>query len=144
MATVKNFEELEIWQLARQLNKDVYPLLNLLQEGKNFELKGQLDGSAGSVMDNIAEGFERDENKEFIQFLSIAKGSLSEVRSQLNRAFDRGFISEPELNKLNSDCTVLADKIGRFITYLRNPEIKGRKFKHNSEIINPKPETRNN
>ena len=131
MATIKDFEDLEIWQMARQLNKDVYPLLLVLQEGKNFELKGQLDGSAGSVMDNIAEGFERDGNREFIQFLSISKASLGEVRSQLYRAFDRGFINEEGLTKLKADCKILADKTGKFITYLRNSDIKGRKFKNN-------------
>ena len=129
MATIVNFEDMEIWQLARQLNKDIYPLLNLLKEGKNFELKGQLDGSAGSVMDNISEGFERDGNREFIQFLAISKGSLGEVRSQLFRAFDREFLNESELQKLQTDAKTLANKIGKFMTYLRNSEIKGKKFK---------------
>lgn len=102
MATIKHFEDFEIWQLARQLNKDVYPLINQLQDGKNFELKSHLDRSAGSVMDNISEGFERDGNKEFVQFLSISKGSLGEVQSQVYRSFDRGFIDENELNKLQT------------------------------------------
>lgn len=131
MATITDFEDLEIWQLARQLNKDVYPLLNILQESKNFELKGQLDGSAGSVMDNIAEGFERDGNREFIQFLSVSKSSLGEVRSQLYRAFDRDFMDEKELLKLRTDCKTLGNKIGKFMTYLRNSDIKGKKFKNN-------------
>jgi four helix bundle protein len=100
MATITDFEELEIWQLARQLNKDIYPLLVNLQEGKNFELKGQLAGSAGSVMDNVSEGFEKHENKEFVQFLSISKGSLGEVRSQLHLAYDRNFIDDQELMRL--------------------------------------------
>lgn len=126
MATIKEFE---IWQLARELNKKVYPLLTLMQEEKNYELKNQLDGSAGSVMDNISEGFERGGNKEFIQFLSFSKGSLGEVRSQLYRAHDRGFINTEELEKLQSECKLLAGKTGKFMSYLRNSEIKGIKFK---------------
>lgn len=94
MATIKKFEDLEIWQSARKLNKEVCPILDSLQEHKHFKLKEQLDGSAGSVMDNIAEGFERDGNREFIQFLAISKGSLGEVRSQLYRAYDKSVINE--------------------------------------------------
>jgi four helix bundle protein len=73
MATIKKFEDLEIWQFARRLNKEVCPILNSLYETRNFKLKDQLDASAGSVMDNIAEGFERDGNREFTQFLAISK-----------------------------------------------------------------------
>ena len=83
MATIKRFEDLDIWQLARELNIKITPLLDKLNERRSYELKSQLDRSAGSVMDNIAEGFERDGNREFIQFLAISKGSLGEVRSQL-------------------------------------------------------------
>jgi len=83
MATIKRFEDLDIWQIARELNIKILPLLDKLNESRNYELKSQLDRSAGSVMDNISEGFERDGNREFIQFLAISKGSLGEVRSQL-------------------------------------------------------------
>jgi four helix bundle protein len=68
MATIKKFEDMEIWQLARQINARIIPLLEDLNENKNLGLRNQLDAAAGSVMDNIAEGFERDGNKEFIQF----------------------------------------------------------------------------
>lgn len=132
MATITEFEDLEVWQLARQLNKDVYPLLNKLQEARNYELRSQLDRSAGSVMDNISEGFERDGNREFVQFLSISKGSLGEVRSQLYRAFDRGLMDEEELLRLRSNCKTLSNKIGRFMSYLKNSDIKGNKFKRES------------
>jgi four helix bundle protein len=138
MATIQNFEEMEIWQLARQLNRDVYPLLEKLYDNRHFKLKEQLDSSVGSVMDNISEDFERDGNREFSQYLSISKGSLGEVRSQLYRAYDRTMLSEIELEKLQSDCKSLVNKIGKFMTYLRNSEIKGRKFKNNQL------ETRNN
>ena len=74
MATIKRFEDLEVWQLARELNIKITPIFNKLNEAKSYELKNQLDRSSGSVMDNIAEGFERDGNRELIQFLAIAKG----------------------------------------------------------------------
>jgi len=128
MATINKFEDLEIWQLARELNVKVYPLIMSLHETRDFKLKNQLDGSAGSVMDNISEGFERDGNREFIQFLSISKGSLGEVRSQLYRALDRNHLQQEEFNKIHENCLTLANKIGKFMTYLRNSDIKGKKF----------------
>jgi four helix bundle protein len=114
MATIKKFEGPEIWQLSRKLNKEIYPLLTYFDEQRSFKPKNQLDGAAGSVMDNIAEGFERDGNREFIQFLAVSKGSLGEVKSQLYRAFDREPIDESKLNTLQTDCSILGDKIGRF------------------------------
>ena len=131
MATIKKFEDLEIWQSARKLNADVYPLLQILDERRSYKFKDQLDASAGSVMDNIAEGFERDGNKEFIQFLAISKGSLGEVRSQLYRAFDREIIAETKLNELQNYCLELAAKIARFMIYLKNSDLKGNKYKVN-------------
>lgn len=129
MATIKRFEDLEIWQASRVLNQKLLPLLDILHQTRHFELKNQLDGSAGSVMDNIAEGFERDGNREFIQFLAISKGSLGETRSQLYRAFDKKLLSQVEFEMLQNDCLLLAGKIANFMTYLRNTGFKGNKFK---------------
>jgi four helix bundle protein len=131
MATIKRFEDLEVWKMARELNLKIFPLLQQIHETKNYELRNQLDSSCGSVMDNIAEGFERDGNKEFVQFLAIAKGSLGEVRSQLYRTFDRKLIGEEKFELLNKECLLLAGKIANFMTYLRRSEIKGVKFKQN-------------
>ena len=131
MATINKFEELEIWQAARQLNKDICPVLEVLQGSRNYKLKEQLDSSAGSVMDNIAEGFERGGNREFIQFLAISKGSLGEVRSQLYRACDRKAIEEKELEAFQLKCNELSNKIGKFIFYLNKSDYKGIKFKNN-------------
>lgn len=129
MATIRRFEDLDVWQLARELNVKITPLLDRLSEAKSYDLKSQLDRSAGSVMDNISEGFERDGNREFIQFLAISKGSLGEVRSQLYRALDRNFIETEKHDVLQEECLVLAGKLGKFISYLNNSAIRGNKFK---------------
>lgn len=129
MATIRKFEDLDVWQLARELNIKIVPILDKLNETKNYDLKSQLDRSAGSVMDNISEGFERDGNREFIQFLAISKGSLGEVRSQLYRTLDRNFIEKETHDLLQEECLLLAGKLGKFITYLNNSDIKGNKFK---------------
>jgi four helix bundle protein len=135
MATITQFEDLEVWQIARKLNEEIFPLLELLEERKSFKLKEQLDGSAGSVMDNIAEGFERNGNREFINFLSFAKGSLGEVRSQLYRMLDRKFIDQEKFDLYNTKCIELGNRIGRFMNYLNTTDIKGKKFQKTSEIL---------
>ena len=129
MATIKRFEDLDVWQQARDLNIKIMPLLKKLNEERNYDLKSQLDRSAGSVMDNISEGFERDGNREFIQFLAISKGSLGEVRSQLYRSLDRSLLEKEAHDLLQEDCLLLAGKLGKFISYLNNTEYKGTKFK---------------
>lgn len=86
MATIKSFEEIEAWQTARSLSKEIFGLTNFGSFSKDYGLRDQINRATGSIMDNIAEGFERGGSKEFIQFLAIAKGSAGEVRSQLHRA----------------------------------------------------------
>lgn len=129
MATIKQYEDLDIWKLAKELCKDVYKIIKTTKLEKNWKLKDQIDGSVGSVMDNIAERFERGGNKKFIYFLSIAKASCGETKSQLYRCYDRGFISEEELNILKEKCTTISGKIGAFMNYLNKSEYKGQKFK---------------
>src|ERR1035437_8165273 len=96
MSTIKTFEDLEIWKLARLLCQGVFEVTRHDPFSKDFGLKNQINNSSGSVMDNIAEGFEREGTKEFIQFLSIAKASCGECRSQLYRTLDRSYITTTE------------------------------------------------
>ncbi|HHN48665.1 MAG TPA: four helix bundle protein [Bacteroidales bacterium] len=126
--TIKHFEDLETWQEAKDLTKFVFDLSR--QEGfsEDFRFRGQFRSSSGSIMDNIAEGFERDGNKEFIQFLSIAKGSCGETRSQSYRAFDCNYISQEQLNESLDRTTTLSNRIGNFMKYLRHSGLKGSKY----------------
>ncbi len=132
MATIKRFEDLEIWQEARRLAKVIFQLAVDTELKTDFRFKAQITASSGSVMDNIAEGFERDGNLEFRQFLAVAKGSAGEVRSQLYRAFDYGYIRQSEFEELKNDYEKLSGKIKNFISYLI---LKGINFS------NLKPET---
>ena len=100
MAKVQKFEDLTIFQMARDLCKEVYHITKDGEFYKDTRFVQQIRASAGSVMDNIAEGFERDGNKEFVNFLYIAKGSCGEVRSQIIRASDVGFIDNETATRL--------------------------------------------
>ncbi len=129
MATFKRFEDIIAWQKARELCKLIKVYTDYAVFSKDFKLVSQIKSSAGSAMDNIAEGFERGGNKEFIQFLFISKGSAGEVRSQLYRALDNAYISEKEFREAYD----LADEVGKLdrglISHLKESELKGDKFK---------------
>lgn len=129
MPTIKKFEELEIWRISRELNKEIIKITNQDCFRNDLRFKSQIRSAAGSVMDNIAEGFEREGNAEFKQALSIGKGSAGEVRSQLYRAYDSSFIEENEFTELKHQYEILSVKLKNFIEYLKNSDFKGNKFK---------------
>jgi four helix bundle protein len=150
MATIKSFEELEVWKAARDLCKLVFEITSKEPLSKDYALKNQIKEPSGSVMDNIAEGFERGGRKEFIQFLGISKGSAGETCSQLIRASDQKYINQETFEKGYN----LAKRVGKMeqglIDYLNTTEIKGLKYKTANEPfteyltpdqINLQPET---
>jgi four helix bundle protein len=130
MATITKFEDLEVWQLARELSKEIYSLTFIEPIKSDFRLKDQMRGSSGSVMDNIAEGFERGSKLEFINSLGYSKGEVGELKSQLYRSLDNKYISQEIFDNLYSKADIITKKITAFITYLNASKIKGQKFKN--------------
>ena len=129
MATVNRFEDLEIWQLARKLYLKVSVISARLRQNREFRFAEQMKSAAGSIMDNIAEGFERSSRLEFLNAQSISKGECDELKSQIYRCLDDKYISEAEFSDLYKETDILAKKIASFIIYLNSCEIKGLKFK---------------
>ena len=139
MATVRRFEELEMWKQARILAQRIFDLYSTSPEfSKDYKLKDQINGSSGSVMDNIAEGFDRGSRNEFVNFLSFSKGSIGEVKSQIYRAFDRKYITEEVLKEVYQLADNVGAQIGSFIKYLNKCGFKGVKFKERSSNGNGK------
>ena len=130
MATIQRFEDLEIWQKARVLAKDVYELTFIDPILHDFRMKDQMRGSSGSIMDNIAEGFERSSRLEFVNSLGIAKGEAGELKSQLYRAFDVRYINQETFDILYKQADEITKMITSFIAYLNQSDIKGQKFKN--------------
>lgn len=129
MATVRDFEDLAIFQKARELSKKIYPITQRGEFKNDYRFVQQICAAAGSIMDNIAEGFERTGNKEFLNFLYIAKGSCGEVRSQLIRANDVGYLTPEEYNELYTECRKLSAGIMNFIKEIKASDLQGAKFK---------------
>ena len=129
MAAVRDFEELVIFQKARELSAKIYPITKKGEFKYDTRFVQQIRAAAGSIMDNIAEGFERAGNKEFLNFLYIAKGSCGEVRSQLIRANDVGYLTQEEYNELYTECRKLSAAIMNFIKEIRGSDLSGAKYK---------------
>ena len=128
MATINRFEDLIAWQKARELAAAVYAASRKGAFAKDFSLADQIRRAAVSIGSNIAEGFDRGNNKEFITFLGIAKGSAAEVRSQLYTAFDVGHLSDCEFEGLKSMSEETAKVINGLLTTLRNSTIAGARY----------------
>ena len=130
MPTIQRFEDLEIWQLARQLSQKIYHLTFREPFLSDFRLRDQMRGSSGSIMDNIAEGFERGSRLEFINSLTTAKGEIGELKSQLYRALDNHYLHREKFEELYNDADLLTKKTTNFVAYLNKSKIKGQKFKN--------------
>lgn len=128
MAIIKQFEDLEVWKLAFETADKVYDLTLVGPLKSDFALRDQIRRCAVSIFSNIAEGFERDGNREFINFLSIAKGSCGELRSQILFANKRGYITDEDLQSLTKHLIEISNQISGFQRYLRDSDMRGRKF----------------
>ena len=132
MSTIQKFEDLKVWQKAREVNYQIYTLSNKNSFSKDFGLRDQIRRASVSVVSNIAEGFERNGNKEFNQFLSIAKASAGEVRAQLYVAKDLEYISNDEFTEVVNKLIETSKMISGLMGYLKTTEIKGSKFMEDS------------
>jgi four helix bundle protein len=130
MPTVQKFEDLEIWQLSRKLYNKISRLAEKLKKNHDYRFAEQIKSAAGSIMDNIAEGFERNNRLEFLNALGISKGECGELKSQEYRCLDDKYIDEVEFSDLYEHTDKLTKKIASFILYLNKTEIKGLKFKN--------------
>ncbi len=128
MPHYKSFEELTVYKEAVVYCNEIWKIITKTSLSKDYKLKEQINGSSGSIMDNIAEGFGRGGNKEFIMFLSYAKGSCCESKAQLQRAHSRNHIPKETFLELNKRADDLIEQLGKFINYLKKTERKGPKF----------------
>lgn len=117
---IVRFEDIEGWQLARGLTRDVHAICKGGAFSKDFGLRDQIQRAAGSIMHNIAEGFDGGSNPEFVKFLGYAQRSVTEVQSQLYIALDQSYVTKQEFEKLYALAEKTKNKIGAFINYLKN------------------------
>ena len=139
MATIEKFEQIEAWQEARKLTNALYELTSEGKFARDFGLRDQIRRAAVSTMSNIAEGFERGGDKEFIQFLSLAKGSAGEIRSQLYVAFDQHYLSQTQFDDLANQALHIGRLLAGFMNYLKKSQLGGVKYKP----AGTRPKTRN-
>jgi len=128
MAHYQTFEDLNIYKLAVVFCKDIWTIIIETPLNKDYKLREQINGSSGSVMDNIAEGFDRGGNKEFIMFLSYSRGSCCETKAQLRRAYYRKHITQETYIKLTNDAKNIINQLSKFMNYLKSSDKKGSKY----------------
>lgn len=129
MSRIERFEDLEAWKMARALTASIYGVSGTGAFSRDFALRDQIRRASISIVSNIAEGFERDGDKEFLQFLSMAKGSCGEVRAQLSLAIDQKYVSGAQFEELTAKAIELSRVISGLIRYLRQSQFTGRKYK---------------
>jgi four helix bundle protein len=130
---IKNFEDLEIWQLARRLTQEIYTLGGTPKFAKDHALKDQMQRAAVSIMSNIAEGFERGGNQEFTQYLYVAKASCGEVRSQLYVALDQEYVDQKKTDDLLAVMQRLSVMIKHLIDHLKRSGMRGPKYGNSTQ-----------
>jgi len=128
MTTIKRFEDLDVWKKARNLSKDIFARINSGKLISDYPLRDQMRRSSGSIMDNIAEGFERNGTKEFRQFLSIAKGSTRELKSQLYRCLNQNYFNQSAFLALYTKTDEVSKMISGLMIYLKNSIKRGIKY----------------
>ena len=129
MPRIRRFEDVEAWKIAREITRNVYSMSTKGNFARDFGLRDQIRRSSVSIMSNIAEGFERDGDKEFINFLSIAKGSAGETRSLLFVALDQGYVTSIEFETISGRLKECSRVIAGLTKYLRSSSLKGLKFR---------------
>ena len=129
MASIEKFEDIEAWKKSRELTRLVYEVSNAGRFAKDFALRDQMRRSSVSTMSNIAEGFERGGDQEFIQYLSMAKGSCGETRAQLYAALDQGYVTAEQFRQLQDCAKATSRMIAGFMNYLQQSPLRGNKFK---------------
>lgn len=128
MTEITQFEDIKSWQRGRELTNNIYTATKKDDFSSDYELKNQIRGASVSIMSNIAEGFHRDGNDEFIQFLSQAKGSAGEIQAQLYVAFDQSYISEDEFDELYELTEEVIRLLSGFMKYLEDSNRDGIKY----------------
>ena len=139
MSKIEKFEDLKVWQKSREINLKIYQLSNKGVFAKDFGLRDQIRRASVSILSNIAEGFERNGNKEFGQFLSIAKASAGEVRSQLYIAKDLEYVSDAEFTEVVNGLLEISKMINGLMSYLKTTEMKGSKFMEDAATYGKTP-----
>lgn len=130
MAKIQQFEDLEVWKLARDLAKNIYRITSRGKCATDFSLRDQMRRAAVSILSNIAEGFERSGDKEFIQFLALAKGSSGELRAPLYIASDQQYISPNEFQATRQKTLDVSRMLSGLMKYLRQSDLRGSKYKN--------------
>lgn len=126
---INRFEDIESWKRARRLTNEIYQTTGTGKFARDFGLRDQIRRASISILSNVAEGFERGGDKEFLQFLAVAKGSCGEVRAQLYIALDQGYLAPKVFEELSRNAVEIGQLISGFMKYLGNSELRGSKYR---------------